>query len=80
MTARAQGIRIVFGDAARIVLRLSGTGTKGATLRVYLERYEKDEAALFGKTGELLAPLALIADKLARISELSGRKTPSVIT
>jgi phosphoglucomutase len=79
-TAHAQGIRIVFGDAARIVLRLSGTGTKGATLRVYLERYEQDEAALFGKPGDLLAPLAQITDKLARIGELSGRKAPSVIT
>lgn len=79
-TAQAQGIRIVFGDAARIVLRLSGTGTKGATLRVYLERFEQNEAALNGKTNDLLAPLAVIADKLARIGELSARKAPSVVT
>ena len=76
--ATAQGLRIIFGDAARIVLRLSGTGTKGATLRVYLERYEQQ--ALAGKTGEMLAPLAAIADKLARIGEITGRKTPSLIT
>ena len=76
--ATAQGLRVIFGDAARIVLRLSGTGTKGATLRVYLERYEQQ--ALAGKTSEMLAPLAAIADKLARISEITGRKAPSVIT
>lgn len=78
--ASAQGLRVIFGDAARIVLRLSGTGTKGATLRVYLERYEQKESALRWKTNEALAPLAAIADKLARIGELTGRKTPSVIT
>lgn len=78
--ATAQGLRIIFGDAARIVLRLSGTGTKGATLRVYLERYEQKANALPGKTGDMLAPLAAIADRLAHISEITGRKTPSVIT
>lgn len=75
-----QGLRIIFGDAARIVLRLSGTGTKGAILRVYLERYEQKESSLGGKTTDAVAPLVLIADKLARISELTGRKTPSVVT
>lgn len=75
-----QGLRIIFGDAARIVLRLSGTGTKGAILRVYLERYEQKESALGGKTTDAVAPLVLIADKLARISELTGRKAPSVVT
>lgn len=75
-----QGLRIIFGDAARIVLRLSGTGTKGATLRVYLERYEQQPTALQMKTTDAVAPLAAIADKLARISEITGRKAPSVIT
>lgn len=78
--ATAQGLRIVFGEAARIVLRLSGTGTQGATLRLYLERYETDAAQLDGATNELLAPLAAIAEKLLRLGELTGRKGPSVIT
>ena len=79
-TATAQGLRVVFGDAARIIVRLSGTGTKGATLRLYLERYETAADKLAWKTGEALAPLATIADKLVQISEITGRKTPSVIT
>lgn len=78
--AVAQGLRVVFGDAARLILRLSGTGTKGATLRLYLERYETSESSLGWKTGEALAPLVGVADKLLRIGELTGRRTPSVIT
>lgn len=78
--ATAQGLRLVFGDAARIILRLSGTGTKGATLRLYLERYETSESSLNWKTADALAPLAGIADRIARIGELTGRKAPSVIT
>lgn len=78
--ATSQGLRVVFGDAARIIVRLSGTGTKGATLRLYLERYEKGEASLQWKTGEALAPLVQIADRIVRISEITGRKAPSVVT
>ena len=75
-----QGLRIVFGDAARLVLRLSGTGTEGATLRLYLERYEKDESRLGWSTAEALAPLAAVADQIVRIAELAGRKSPSLVT
>ncbi len=75
-----QGLRIVFGEAARLIVRLSGTGTKGATLRLYLERYETQEASLGWKTSEALAPLVNLAEKLVRISEITGRRTPSVIT
>nr|MDH4458870.1 alpha-D-glucose phosphate-specific phosphoglucomutase [Nevskia sp.] len=78
--ATGQGLRIVFGDAARIILRLSGTGTEGATIRLYLERYESAADRLGWNTSEALAPLATIADKLIRINEQSGRKGPSVIT
>ncbi|MDB5987954.1 MAG: alpha-D-glucose phosphate-specific phosphoglucomutase [Nevskia sp.] len=78
--ATDQGLRIVFGEAARIVLRLSGTGTSGATLRLYLERFEKDAAALALDNAAALAPLALLADQLARIGELTGRKAPTVVT
>lgn len=75
-----QGLRVVFGDAARLILRLSGTGTKGATLRLYLERYETAESSLNWDTADALAPLVNLAEKLLRIGELTGRKAPSVIT
>ncbi|WP_428309222.1 alpha-D-glucose phosphate-specific phosphoglucomutase [Hydrocarboniphaga sp.] len=78
--ATAQGLRVVFGDAARIIVRLSGTGTKGATLRLYLERYETAADKLAWKTGDALAPLAAIADRLVQISEITGRKSPDVVT
>jgi phosphoglucomutase len=78
--AANQGLRVVFGDDARIILRLSGTGTKGSTLRLYLERYEHHESSLAWKSSEALAPLVNIAEKITRIGELTGRKTPSVIT
>ncbi|SEQ69649.1 phosphoglucomutase [Solimonas aquatica] len=78
--AAAQGHRIICGEDARVVLRLSGTGTKGATLRVYLERYVREAGALNWATGDAVAPLAAAIDKLARISELSGRRTPDVVT
>lgn len=78
--AEAQGIRVVMGDAARIVLRLSGTGTQGATLRLYLERHETDAAQLDRPPTEVLAPLAAAAEQLGRISELTGRKAPSLVT
>lgn len=78
--ASAQGLRVVFGDAARIILRLSGTGTKGATLRLYFERYERDSKLLALCTREALAPLVAVADKLLRVQELTLRKGPDVVT
>ncbi|MGQ0622707.1 MAG: alpha-D-glucose phosphate-specific phosphoglucomutase [Panacagrimonas sp.] len=75
-----QGLRVVFGDAARIIVRLSGTGTKGATLRLYLERYEHHESSLGWKTNDALAPLANLAEKLVRVGDITGRRAPSVIT
>ncbi len=75
-----QGVRIIFESGARIVFRLSGTGTEGATLRVYLERYEPDPAGQHLPTQEALAALIDIAQDLARITALTGRATPTVIT
>ncbi|MEZ5561614.1 MAG: alpha-D-glucose phosphate-specific phosphoglucomutase [Gammaproteobacteria bacterium] len=72
-----QGIRLVFSDGARIVYRLSGTGTSGATLRVYLERHVQDEAAIRRPTSEVLAPLGNLAAALARTSEFIGTDTPT---
>ncbi len=75
-----QGIRIGFTDGARIVLRLSGTGTEGATLRVYLERYEPDPDKQGLDAQEALADLIRIADELAGIKKYTGRSEPTVIT
>ncbi|WP_313135398.1 alpha-D-glucose phosphate-specific phosphoglucomutase [Paracoccus jeotgali] len=75
-----QGIRILFTDGSRIVLRLSGTGTEGATLRVYLERYQPPEGALDLALDDALAPVIAAADALARIRELTGRQAPDVTT
>ena len=76
----AQGIRIGLHDGSRIVFRLSGTGTEGATLRVYLERFEPDPARHAIETQAALAPLISLADALAGIRERTGRDRPTVIT
>ena len=78
--ATRQGIRIIMSDGSRIVFRLSGTGTEGATIRLYLERYENHETRLGWNAAEALAPLASIAEKIACIAQTTGRRTPSVIT
>ncbi len=75
-----QGIRIGFSDGSRIVFRLSGTGTEGATLRVYLESYEADPEKQQGDTQQALQPLIRIAEQLAEIKRRTGREAPTVIT
>ena len=75
-----QGVRILLDDGSRVVFRLSGTGTEGATLRVYLERYVADVSLHHVSTQEALAPLIALAEKLARIAELTGRTSPDVIS
>ena len=62
------------------MFRLSGTGTEGATLRVYLERYEPDATKHAVETQAALAPLIALADRLAGIRERTGRTQPTVIT
>jgi len=79
-TSANQGLRILFEGGSRIVFRLSGTGTEGATLRVYLERYEPSDGALDRETGDMLADLVATADSLAGITRHTGRTEPSVIT
>ncbi len=75
-----QGIRIGFSEGSRIVFRLSGTGTEGATLRIYLERFEADPARHDQDTQQALADLIAIADDVAGIRRLTGREFPTVIT
>ena len=75
-----QGIRILLGDGARLVYRLSGTGTAGATLRVYIERYEPDMTRQDAETQAALADLVALSRELAEIEKYTGRQAPSVIT
>lgn len=75
-----QGIRVMFAGGSRVVFRLSGTGTSGATLRVYVERYEADPAKHGIDTQEALADLIAAADDIAGIHSHTGRAKPSVIT
>ncbi|HPE60560.1 MAG TPA: alpha-D-glucose phosphate-specific phosphoglucomutase [Thiolinea sp.] len=76
----SQGIRILFEDGARLIFRLSGTGTQGATLRLYLEQYEADVRQHDLDVQDALAPLIRIAEELASISTFTGRDSPTVIT
>ena len=78
--SKNQGIRIGFDGGSRIVFRLSGTGTQGATIRVYLERYEADPSLLAQDTPDALADLILAADEIAGIGRHTGRAAPDVVT
>jgi phosphoglucomutase len=75
-----QGIRIGFTDGSRMVFRLSGTGTEGATLRLYLERYEPDPERQSLDAQEALSELIRIGEDIARIRHYTQREAPSVIT
>jgi len=75
-----QGIRIGFTNGSRIVLRLSGTGTVGATLRIYLERYARDVAQHDQDAQVALAELIAIAEELSEVKKRTGRTEPDVIT
>ncbi|MDJ0900500.1 MAG: alpha-D-glucose phosphate-specific phosphoglucomutase [Xenococcus sp. MO_188.B8] len=78
--SQKQGIRIGFTDGSRIVFRLSGTGTKGATLRVYLESYEPDASKHNVDTQVGLKPLIDLAEEIALIRQFTQREKPTVIT
>jgi len=78
--SEGQGIRISFGGGTRAVFRLSGTGTVGATIRVYLEYVETDPGKLHGDVADVLAPLAAAADEIAGITGHTGRTGPDVVT
>ena len=78
--SRNQGVRVLFEGGSRVVFRLSGTGTSGATLRVYLERYEPSGGDLDRDTGDMLADIVAAADEIAGIVRHTGRTEPDVIT
>ncbi|QCI94478.1 alpha-D-glucose phosphate-specific phosphoglucomutase [Novosphingobium sp. EMRT-2] len=79
-TSANQGLRVLFEGGSRIVFRLSGTGTEGATLRVYLERYEPAGGDLDRETPAMLADLIAAADAVAGIVRHTGRTAPDVVT
>jgi phosphoglucomutase len=75
-----QGLRVLFEGGSRVVFRLSGTGTQGATLRVYLERYEPVGGSLDGDTAQMLGPVIAAAEQIAHIADHTGRAAPDVVT
>ena len=75
-----QGVRIFFGDGSRIVFRLSGTGTAGATIRVYIERIEPDPTRHGHDPQVVLAPLIDAAAEVSNLAALTGRTAPDVVT
>merc|ERR1719188_1771283 len=78
--SKNQGIRFIFEDDSRIIFRLSGTGVAGATVRLYLEKYEGRDGNLTQHQFEVVKPLAEIAFQLSDLKTFTGRDAPSVIT
>jgi len=75
-----QGVRVVFTDGSRVVFRLSGTGTEGATLRVYIEQFQADQSQHHLDPQVALADLIALAREMAQIEARTGRAEPTVIT
>lgn len=75
-----QGIRIVFEDGSRVVIRLSGTGSQGATVRLYVEKYSNNAAEYDADTQKALKPLIDQALAISQLKEFTGREKPTVIT
>ncbi|KAF9195566.1 Phosphoglucomutase-2 [Haplosporangium sp. Z 11] len=78
--SKKQGIRIIFEDGSRLIIRLSGTGSHGATVRLYVEKYESNPSKYQDKTQDALRPLIEVALELSQLTEFTGRKEPTVIT
>jgi phosphoglucomutase len=78
--SRNQGLRFLFTDGSRVVFRLSGTGSVGATIRMYLEQYQSDQNKIGGLGPDGLAALVNCALEFAKIQEFTGRERPTVIT
>ncbi|KAK0180895.1 hypothetical protein PV327_003229 [Microctonus hyperodae] len=78
--ATKQGLRILFEDGSRIIYRLSGTGSSGATIRLYVESYESDSSTFDKDAQVMLKPLVNIALELSKLQEYTGRNAPTVIT
>ncbi|KAG1678475.1 hypothetical protein FOA52_014506 [Chlamydomonas sp. UWO 241] len=78
--AKGQGLRFVFTDGSRIIFRLSGTGSSGATIRLYIEQYSNDPKQYDVDAQVALGPIIKVALELAQMEKLTGREGPTVIT
>lgn len=78
--SKKQGVRVIFTDGSRLIIRLSGTGSQGATVRLYVEKYESNPAKYEDKTQDALRPLIQVALELSQLTKFTGRKEPTVIT
>lgn len=78
--SKNQGIRIIFEDGSRIIFRLSGTGVAGATVRLYLEKYEGPSGDLGKHQFDVVKPLADVALEVSKLKQYTGRDAPTVIT
>jgi phosphoglucomutase len=78
--SKNQGHIILFSDGSRVVFRLSGTGSQGATVRLYVERYTKDETQYSKETAEGLKGLIEVALRISKLTEYLEREEPTVIT
>lgn len=78
--SKKQGVRIIFKDGSRIIIRLSGTGSQGATVRLYVEKYSNDTSEYTKETQSALKPLIDVALELSELEKYTGRNTPTVIT
>jgi len=78
--SKNQGLYVTFEDGSRLVFRLSGTGSQGATIRVYIEKFSKDPSEYGADAQEGLKPIIEVALKISKLVELTGREKPTVIT
>ena len=75
-----QGIRVLLVGGSRVVFRLSGTAGSGATIRIYLEKYENDPSKIFTPVAEALGDMVEIALSVSNLVALTGMSAPTVIT
>merc|ERR1719499_2790042 len=75
--SKNQGVRIMFEDGSRIIFRLSGTGVAGATIRLYLEKYEPPTGKLDQHQFDVVKPLADVALDISRLGQYTGRRQTS---
>mmetsp|Transcript_28433 Transcript_28433/g.50794 ORF Transcript_28433/g.50794 Transcript_28433/m.50794 type:complete len:627 (-) Transcript_28433:104-1984(-) len=78
--AKGQGLRFVFTDGSRIIFRLSGTGSSGATIRMYIEQFEADQSKHATDAQEALSDIIKVALEFSKLKEFTGRDAPTVIT
>ncbi|PPS92164.1 Alpha-D-phosphohexomutase-like protein [Cryptosporidium hominis] len=78
--AKNQGLRFIFQDNSRVVFRLSGTGSVGATIRIYIEKTVSDQTKVNNTSNEILGDLIEIVEKKIKLQESTGRDRPTVIT